>query len=476
MNFQEAVLSAVIPRGSADKADADQAFREVLRNKVTVRQFTGAYKTLFEIVGLQAQRTSPLDMELLSAYLESSALGDEQKSEVKLLFSACKNQVTAPDKLETMCKALIDEQNLVNFSQALITTGEILSQGKRVGKQELKGLAAAKKYLVDCVTLMQSSEDSSYPSETLVESVPVFWDDYFRKANNPGSGLLTGIAEIDGLTNGYDPGEFIVLGAAYGEGKSTLLRNFSYNAVFRHKKNIVYFTLEMPHKQIMRELVSLHSLDRKFKNPEGIPSNRIQKADLNDREKSQLKAVTDDIENNVDYGIYKIIQLPNNATVSTIRESLMYLNNQFPLHGVYIDYASLLTSEVNRNSTISETADTLKKLKNLATTFNSGAGIPIITAHQISREARMRVDKGEEKRYDRSFLSDTSEAEKSADMIFWCLRTEDMERAHELKMGVAKNRRGPKIPDWPIRENFQCGQVSSIHTPSALNKDAIYDL
>jgi hypothetical protein len=51
-----------------------------------------------------------------------------------------------------------------------------------------------------------------------------------------------------------------------------------------------------------------------------------------------------------------------------------------------------------------------------------------------------------------------------------------MEKARELKMGVAKNRRGPKIADWFVRENFSCSHISSIYRPPTENKDSIYDM
>jgi ABC-type cobalamin/Fe3+-siderophores transport system ATPase subunit len=474
LNYQETILSALIPRTQAEKATADAALKEVIKSKVSVKHFSGHYKTLFEIVALQAQRPSILDMDLLTAYLDGSSLNDQQKSEIKILYSTCKNQFMANDKLDVLCKAFIDEQNNISFGQALMTSGEILNQGKRIGKVDLKGLAAAKKYLIDSISVLQGANDNSYPSDIVPEAIPTFWDDYFRKESNPAAGLLTGLFEIDKLLNGFDPGEFAIFAAAYGEGKSTLLRNFAYHAAYVQRKNVVYFTLEMPHKQIMRELISLHSLNPMFKCPKGIHSNDIQRAGLTPEQKVLLKQVTDDLQENINYGILKIVQLPNNATVSTIRENMMYIQNEFPLHGVYVDYAALLAPEVNRGSTISEIGDTLKKLKNLANTFNNGAGIPIITAHQVSREARLRVDKSEDKRYDRSFLSDTSEAEKSADQVFWALRTDDMEKARELKMGVAKNRRGPKISDYFVRENFSCSHISSIYQPPVQNKEDIY--
>ncbi len=477
MNYQNTILSALIPRNQAEKPTADEALKIVFKNKVTANHFTGYYKYLFELIAKQSNRTSILDMELLTAYLDTSEYKDEHKAEIKILFTSCRERFTVNDKLDVICAAFIEEQNFISFSQALINTGEILSQGKKFGKLELKGLAAAKKFFIDKISSLQGALDSSFPSMSVAEAVPNFWEDYERKEQNPGIGLMTGLTEVDRLTNGFDPGEFVLVAAAYGEGKSTLLRNFAYHAAYRQKKNVVYYTLEMPLKQIERELISLHSVDPKFSYPKGLTSSDIQRACLKPEERALLRVVTDDLQNNIHTGIFKIVQLPNNATVSTIRENMMYLQNEFQLDAIYIDYAALLTSELlSCANPVEKISDTIRKIKNLANTFNNGQSITVINAHQISREARMRVDKSEDKRYDRSFLSDTSETEKSADTILWSLRTEDMERAHELKMGVAKNRRGPKMPDWFVREDFRCGHVTSIYQPMAKNRESVYDL
>ena len=473
MNFQESILSALIAKTQQEKPMADAALKEVIKSRVNVRHFQGNYKTLFEIIGLQAQRPSILDMELLSAYLEGSEMSDEQKSEIKILFSTCKNQYTSVDKLETICKAFIEEQNFQAFSLSLMTAGEILTTGKKIGRAEFKGLADAKKYLVDSISTLYNANDASYPSDSIVDAVPIFWENYFRREANPQSGLLTGLVEIDELVNGFDPGEFIIFAAAYGEGKSTLLRNFAYDAAFKQKKNVVYFTLEMPHSQIMRELISRHSLDPKFGCPKGLSSKSIRDAKLSPEDKVLLKTVTDDVESNINYGILKIVQLPNNATVSTLREMLMYFQNEFPIHGVFVDYASLLAPEVNRPSTVAEVSDIMRKMKNLANTFNGGAGIPIISAHQISRDARSRADKIEDPQYDRSFLSDSSEVEKSADQVYWALRTEDYERSREIRMGISKNRRGERRQSWFVRENFSCSYIGSIYNPAGQNFETL---
>ena len=63
-------------------------------------------------------------------------------------------------------------------------------------------------------------------------------------------GLLTGYRELDNLTNGFKPGEMIVLAARPSVGKTSFAMNIVENIAFSKKyeekpKNILVYSLEM---------------------------------------------------------------------------------------------------------------------------------------------------------------------------------------------------------------------------------------
>ena len=70
-------------------------------------------------------------------------------------------------------------------------------------------------------------------------------------------GLLTGYKELDNLTNGFKPGEMIVLAARPSVGKTSFAMNIVENIAFSKRyeespKNILIYSLEMSASLAMR--------------------------------------------------------------------------------------------------------------------------------------------------------------------------------------------------------------------------------
>jgi replicative DNA helicase len=260
---------------------------------------------------------------------------------------------------------------------------------------------------------------------------------------------------------GARKGELWIVGGYMGEGKSQFLRGYAYHASTVQHKNVVYATLEMPFRDLLIQFAALHSTHPKFNNPFGIKATPIFNGSLSLDDKAKLKEVTEDYEKE-DYGINYILQLPFNTTVASLREKLIYLNSIFPVDILMLDYTALLKPEFTRMNSIDATTEIANDLKLTALSFNNGEGLPIIAAHQVSREARNRAEEAEVQRYDRAFLATSSGIERAADIILWLLRTDDMVAQREVKMGINKFRRGKIMPDFILREYYDCSKLSSI--------------
>lgn len=463
MNLQETVLSALIPRTPSDKFDTDKALQELLKAKVSSKSFDDKYKYLFKLVLENSfKKTVVLDRDILESQLLQSKFTDEEKDEYRIIFSVCKEQIVPPDKLKSILPGFIEQQSSIILGNVLTTAARILSEGATIGKQTLKGQDDARKYMLRKMAGLQGMDQGTQPHGDLRMDMAAFHEEYENRKKNPLAGVKTGIREIDELTNGAQRGELWLVSAYSGEGKSTLMRNWMYDAVVNQKKNVVLATIEMPYKQVLRKMVSLHSLHSRFGPGNGLLDKAIRKGMLLPQEEIQMKVVEEDFETNVDYGIMYTHQIAHNETVAGLREKLMYLQTQFNIDCVYVDYAALLRPEFKKQSKINEVEDVLKDLKLLAMDFNEGEGIPIITAHQISRNAREKAEKSESKRYDINFLSDTSAAEKTADLVCWLLRTEEMRAQREVKVGIHKYRDDEIIPDFRLKDHYEYGKVGSL--------------
>ena len=80
------------------------------------------------------------------------------------------------------------------------------------------------------------------------------------KRENPGCirGLSTGYTKLDELTDGFRPGQLIMIGARPSGGKTTLAMNIVHNMLLNNKK-VVLFSLEMMSQDILAKLIGIHS-------------------------------------------------------------------------------------------------------------------------------------------------------------------------------------------------------------------------
>src|SRR6201999_3203170 len=69
------------------------------------------------------------------------------------------------------------------------------------------------------------------------------------------SGLSTGLAELDRMTDGLHPAEMIVIAARPSMGKTALAMNIAEHVAVECKKPVAVFSLEMSAQQLVQRLL-----------------------------------------------------------------------------------------------------------------------------------------------------------------------------------------------------------------------------
>ena len=92
----------------------------------------------------------------------------------------------------------------------------------------------------------------------LTEAVTVAIDEIEAAKHKDGSmtGVPTGFAELDELTNGLHPGQMVIVAARPALGKSTLALDFARAAAIKHDMPTIFFSLEMGRSEIAMRLLS----------------------------------------------------------------------------------------------------------------------------------------------------------------------------------------------------------------------------
>ena len=239
------------------------------------------------------------------------------------------------------------------------------------------------------------------------------------------TGVPTGFAELDELTNGLHPGQLIIIAARPALGKSTLALDFARAASIKHDMPSIFFSLEMGRSEIAMRLLSAEA---------SVPLQNMRKGTVDSRDWTTIAATRGRIN---DAPLY--IDDSPNMTLVEIRAKCRRLKQKVGLKMVIIDYLQLMTSGKRVESRQQEVSEFSRALKLLAKELQ----VPVIALSQLNRGPEQRSDKMPAI----SDLRESGSLEQDADMVVLLHRESAYEkenpRAGEADLIVAKHRNGP---------------------------------
>ena len=253
------------------------------------------------------------------------------------------------------------------------------------------------------------------------------WDEIESISSNKGmsTGVPTGFADLDDLTNGFSGGQMIIVAARPAVGKSTLALDFCRAASIHNNLTSVVFSLEMSRSEIMMRLLSAEAK---------VALNHMRKGDMTDDDWNKLGAKMGQVS-----GAPMFIDDSPNMTMMEIRAKARRLKQRHDLKLIVIDYLQLMSSGKKVESRQVEVSEFSRQIKLLAKELE----VPIIALSQLNRGPEQRSDK-------RPMMSDLRESgaiEQDADIVMLLHREDVYEkespRAGEADIIVAKHRNGP---------------------------------
>jgi replicative DNA helicase len=238
-------------------------------------------------------------------------------------------------------------------------------------------------------------------------------------------GVPTGFTDLDALTNGFHPGQLIIVAARPAMGKSTFALDIARNAAIKSDKPTLFFSLEMGRAEIAMRMLSAESM---------IPLQSMRKGQIADSDWTKLAQVRGNIN---DAPLY--IDDSPNMTLAEIRAKCRRLSQRVGLKMVVIDYLQLLTSGKKVESRQQEVSEFSRALKLLSKEL----GIPVVALSQLNRQAEQTKDKKPEL----SHLRESGSLEQDADVVVLLHREgigdSNHPRAGEADLILAKQRSGP---------------------------------
>lgn len=241
------------------------------------------------------------------------------------------------------------------------------------------------------------------------------------------TGLPSGFTDLDNMTTGFQPSDFILIAARPSMGKTAFVLNILEYVAIKKNRPAMFFSLEMSSEQLVNRLFAMDS---------GIDSQSLRTGRLTDNDWDRLL----DTANRVGGSNIFIDDTPG-ITVAELRSKARKVKLEHGLDLIIIDYLQLMSGSGRRggDNRQQEVSEISRSLKALARELDC----PVISLSQLSRAVESRENK-------RPMLSDLRESgaiEQDADVVMFLYRDEyyhpDSDKKGEAELIIAKQRNGP---------------------------------
>jgi replicative DNA helicase len=256
----------------------------------------------------------------------------------------------------------------------------------------------------------------------------------------PLSGRKVDFYDLDRLTTGFYPGDFVIIGARPAMGKTSLVLDFAVNVAKQivregEEGSVAVFSLEMSASQLVRRMASMLS---------GVSAGALkQEHGLSTAAYHKLADACDLLQ---ELPIY--IDDGSDINPLEMRGKCRRLKAEHGLTLVVIDYLQLMKSTKRTENRVQEISEIARMCKSMAKELV----VPVIALSQLSRAVENRDDK-------RPQLSDIRESgsiEAEADLVMLLYResyykakeehrpeVEASDEVQEAEIIIAKHRNGP---------------------------------
>ena len=301
--------------------------------------------------------------------------------------------------------------------QVSTTIRELAHKHSNIGELQAQALD-----MVFDLTLQTSAKRQSRP---ISDSINDRLKQIEERSKNPQStaGIPTGFTDFDIVTNGLQPGNFIVLAGRPGQGKTSLALNIAQNICFDQHLPIAIFSLEMTRDELDTRILASESQ---------LSYADLRAGRVKDDHWEPLGNAAARIANDGQI----IINDNRTLTLGGLKMEARHIKSRHEnLALVIVDYIQLLHTDRDYQNREREVADVSRELKGLAYELEC----PVIGCSQLNRESEKS-----NKRPTPANLRDSGALEQDADVvaILHCAAEDKSSDPHIRELLVLKNRNG----------------------------------
>lgn len=351
---------------------------------------------------------------------------------------ACQEAVSTPLHVDHYAGIVADRA----LRRRLIQVSEELCAQAYAGEETAEGMADRAEQRLLELSRRRSRTGPVHMRDTLMAEMLRFQEALAAAEAGhapPTAGIASGIADLDALTCGFQPGNLILLAGRPGMGKSGLGLCFA-GAAAEARIPVALFSLEMSRAEVAQRVLA---------GATRIASNVLRQPPAG--AKTEWGTPAGDA---VTRGYGQVGSLPlyvdeaTDVSALEIRARCRRMLAEVGLGLVLVDYIQLLRGIRNRENKHQEIAETSRMLKTLARELH----VPVIALSQLSRN----VERREDRRPTMSDMRESGSLEADADLVLLLYREAYYKRHEEAKarepgsedseeteLILAKQRNGP---------------------------------
>jgi replicative DNA helicase len=246
------------------------------------------------------------------------------------------------------------------------------------------------------------------------------------------TGIPTGFERLDEMTAGFQPSDFVIIGARPSIGKTALALNMAAFIAFRHHMPIAFFSLEMSDIALAQRLISSEAK---------VDGKNLRSGYLSSDDFRNILNVS----GKMNEAPFYIVDMPNMKLLD-LRSQARKLRAQEKVEIIFVDYLGLIGHENNSLPRHEQISEISRSLKSLARELK----IPVVVLCQLNREME-RSGQGQPPTL--ANLRDSGSIEQDADLVLFLHKRfkpkkdgEEEPTAQEgypTELIIAKQRNGP---------------------------------
>lgn len=307
--------------------------------------------------------------------------------------------------------------------------------------------SVTKQQLVDSVVKVIDYSDKSETEDYEDYVVQGYSDTNQRPVD---SGFMSGIAELDQITNGFQPATIGSVCAYVSEGKSTFWISSIFKNIKAGKKGVL-FSIELPPSMVWMQLLSRFLYEEK--SIEIAASELIQQT-LTDEMVKVVKEHEPEFKEMMRESLLILDESALDIRIMSEPRLLTRLYKKLERKLGGLDF--VVYDHVNQFDLMfpDQGNKCIKTIQSSGKTYKNQNGIGLFTgfAVQCNREGWKRARKQNGK-YTLNAIADLNEVEKSSTYVVFLYTTEDMRMTQETKISMMKNRLGGLLVE-PVTTAF----------------------